>query len=76
MVAETLDNVSFNLDSLENAALEICKTKGMLGMLLASVSTDIQQSYFHTAHIAYFQLLRESGFDDELVWLQQVLDTK
>ena len=37
-------------------------------MLLASVSTDIQQSYF--------QLLRESGFDDELVWLQQVLDTK
>ncbi|HCW97642.1 MULTISPECIES: hypothetical protein [Pantoea] len=68
MVAETLDNVSFNLDSLENAALEICKTKGMLGMLLASVSADIQQSYF--------QLLRESGFDDELVWLQQVLDTK
>lgn len=68
MVAETLDDVSFNLDSLENAALEICKTKGMLGMLLASVSTEIQQSYF--------QLLRESGFDDELVWLQQVLDTK
>ena len=68
MVAETLDTVSFNLDSLENAALEICKTKGMLGMLLASVSTDIQKSYF--------QLLRESGFDDELVWLQQVLDTK
>ncbi len=40
----------------------------MLGMLLASVSTDIQQFYF--------QLLRESGFDDELVWLQQVLDAK
>ncbi len=68
MVVDTLDDVSFNLDSIENAALEICKTKGMLGMLLASVSTEIQQSYF--------QLLRESGFDDELVWLQQVLDTK
>ncbi|MEZ3498896.1 hypothetical protein [Pantoea sp. KPR_PJ] len=68
MIADTLNDVSFNLDSLENAALEICKTKGMLGMLLASVSTEIQESYF--------QLLRESGFDDELVWLQQVLETK
>lgn len=68
MVTETLEDVSFNLDSLENAALEICKTKGMLGMLLSYVSADIQQSYF--------QLLRESGFDDELAWLQQVVDAK
>lgn len=68
MVADTLDDVSFNLDSLENAALEICKTKGMLGMLLVSVSAEMQQ--------AYFQLLRESGFDEELAWLQQVVNSK
>lgn len=68
MVTDTLDDVSFNLDSLENAALEICKTKGMLGMLLVSVSAEMQQ--------AYFQLLRESGFDEELAWLQQVVNSK
>lgn len=68
MESASLNDVNFNLDSLEVAAIEICKTKGMLGLLLNHVPTDIQHSYF--------QRLKDAGLDDELVWLQQIVDAR
>lgn len=68
MDSVNLQDIHFNLDSLEVAAIEICKTKGMLGLLLNHVPPDIQHSYF--------QRLKDAGLDDELVWLQQIVDTR
>ncbi|WP_130835096.1 hypothetical protein [[Erwinia] mediterraneensis] len=68
MASASLNDVNFNLESLEVAAIEICKTKGMLGLLLNHVPTDIQHSYF--------QRLKDAGLDDELVWLQQIVDAR
>ena len=63
-----LNEVNFNLESLEVAAFEICKTKGMLGLLLTYVPPEIQ--------LSYFERLKDAGLEDDLVWLQQIVETQ
>lgn len=68
MESVSLNSINFDLESLEVAAVEICKTKGMLGLLLSFVPPETQHSYF--------QRLKEAGLEDDIVWLQQIVETK
>ncbi|MDH2121668.1 hypothetical protein N5J75_00400 [Pantoea brenneri] len=64
MENEKFIELSLNLDSLGDAATEICKVKAMLGLLLTYMPPEVQQSYF--------QRLRDAGLDNEINWLQQM----
>ncbi|WP_312240594.1 hypothetical protein [Pantoea sp.] len=68
MESVSLNEVNFDLESLEVAAIEICKTKGMLGLLLSFVTPEVQHSYF--------EQLKDAGLEEDVVWLQQIVEAK